>query len=472
MRSGRQRFIAGRYLMKGLVSGLIIAAFGFLLMAFSYFNYQHDPGSGPWKDAVMYLGKGQPGSEAGEFEYVTRPVRLLRIPSRAESFVPLASSFSPEVERSYRVCFQEKVFLYSGLAADFTSEMLESGRLPSPGANEAVAGFNAGNQSKVTVLGRTFKVVGRFKSNIRLFVDSYLIDDDGTLRELFKPDDKAVRNAYILRLARNQLNDGQVRERLAKAFPKKDFSLYHPQIRAQPGSFYIYIAGMALLFFGGFTVLFKLYCLLAEKLGNKWLRLPLAEVHKYRHLFIALHVICFGTVILLMLVAYLLPELQFSLLAGVKSQVAGGSGPLGVAGKAYMSKNIPLAAVTTVVINFFIGSLAVITLPSLILPGVGILVLGVRSLLWGLLLAPSFVSLSGAMLPHSLTLLLEGEAYVVAGFFALLVPVYLFRKVEGPNLVNRYGRALMMNLRGNLLVAIILVIAAIYEAIEVILMME
>lgn len=173
-----------------------------------------------------------------------------------------------------------------------------------------------------------------------------------------------------------------------------------------------------------------------------------------------------------MLVAYQLPELQFSLLAGVKSQVAGGSGPLGVAGKAYMSKNIPLAAVTTVVINFFIGSLAVITLPSLVLPGVGILVLGFRSLLWGLLLSPSFINLSGMMLPHSLTLLLEGEAYIVAGFFALLVPVYLLRKTEGPGLVNRYGRALLMNVKGNLLVAIILAVAAIYEAIEVIMAMK
>ena len=281
-----------------------------------------------------------------------------------------------------------------------------------------------------------------------------------------------MQNAYILRLTKSKLHDPQVREHLAELFPKKDFSLYYPQIRTRPGAFYIYIAGMALLLLGGFSALFKLYYLLAEKLVNKWLRPPLAEIRKYRRLFIALHFICFGTVILLMLVAYQLPELQSALSAGTKFELEEGSGHLNVAYKAYMSKNIPFAAVTTFVINFFIGSLAFITLPSLILPGVGILVLGFRSLLWGLLMAPSFVSLSGAMLPHSLTLLLEGEAYVVAGFFALLVPVYIFRKAEGPGLVNRYGRALMMNVRGNLLVAIILVIAAIYEAIEVILQME
>jgi uncharacterized membrane protein SpoIIM required for sporulation len=89
--------------------------------------------------------------------------------------------------------------------------------------------------------------------------------------------------------------------------------------------------------------------------------------------------------------------------------------------------------------------------------------------MWGLLLAPTFDALSGAMLPHSLTILLEGEAYIIAAFFGLLILVYLFRKAEGPNILRRYGKALLMNLRGNLLVAIVLAIAAIYEAIEVIL---
>jgi len=172
-----------------------------------------------------------------------------------------------------------------------------------------------------------------------------------------------------------------------------------------------------------------------------------------------------------MFIAYSLPELQVCLLSGIKSQVAGGSGPLGVAGKAYMSKSIPLAAVTTFAINFLLGSLAFITIPSAIVPGAGVLLAAFRAAMWGLLLAPSFDSLSGAMLPHSFTLLLEGEAYVLAAFFGLLILVYLFRKAEGPGPARRYGRALLLNIKGNLLVAIVLAIAAIYEAIEVILAM-
>lgn len=284
---------------------------------------------------------------------------------------------------------------------------------------------------------------------------------------MFDPDDEAVQNAYILRLPREQLTDAQMRERLKKAFPKSQFVAHAPSIRTEPGPFYLYVAGMSLLFLGGCLLLFKLYCFLADRLGNKWLRLPLAEIRKYKHLFLTLHLIYFGTVVLFMLVAYHLPELQVCLLAGIGGAMDS-PGPLAVAVKAYMSKNILWAAVITFAINFPLGSLACITLPSVIVPGAGVLVAGWRAVLWGLLLAPTFVELSGAMLPHSFTLLLEGEAYVIATFFGLLILVYLFRKAEGPSVGRRYGKALLMNVRGNLWVAIVLVVAAIYEAVEVI----
>lgn len=458
--------------MKGFLSWLITAAVGFGFMAISYFNYQYESGSNTWKDAFMYIGEGQPQSEAEGIEYIARPVRLLPMSRRAEDFRHIARGFGPNVEKSYRISFQEKVVLYSDLAADFTNQMLEWGRLPSLGADEAVAGFEATNKDELTIEGRTFEIVGQFNRQVRLFADSYLIGDDGTAGGLFKTTDQATQHAYILRLPGNLLRDSQTQEHLATAFPKSDFVTYQPMIRTQPGAFCLYFAGLALLFLGGCMVLYKLYCLLADRLGNKWLRTPLAEIRRYRHLFIAMHGIYFGVVLLFMLVAYCLPELQFCLLSAIKSQVTDGSGPLGVAGKAYLSGSIPLAAVTTFAINFFLGSLVCITIPSVIVPGAGVLLCALRAAMWGLLLAPSVDILAGMMLPHSLTLLLEGEAYVVAAFFGLLVLVYLFRRAEGPGIARRYGRALLLNLKGNFLVATVLIIAAIYEAIEVIMAMR
>jgi hypothetical protein len=458
--------------MKRLLVWLITAAVGFGFMAFSYFNYQYESGSNPWQDAFMYIGKGRVQSETEAIEYTTSPIRLLPMSHRVEDLMPIAHGLDRNVEKAYRVSFQEKVVLYSGLAADFTDKMLERGRLPSPHADEVVAGFEAADKNELTIDGRTFKVVGRFDRQVRLFANSYLVADDATAGGLFNANDEAVQQAFILRMPKKLLRDSQTRERLAKVFPESDFVAYHPMIRTPPGAFCLYFIGLVLLFLGGSLALYKLYRLLADRPGSKWLHAPLVAIRQYGYLLVAVDGIYFGTALLFMLVAYCLPELQFCLLSAVKSQVANGSGPLGVAGQAYMSKSIPLAAAITFVVNFLIGSFAVITLPSIILPGVGVLVAAFRAMLWGLLLAPTFDVLSRAMLPHSLTLLLEGEAYVIAAFFGLLVPIFLFSRTEGPSVGHRYGKALLLNLKGNFLVISVLVIAAIYEAIEVIVAMS
>ena len=96
------------------------------------------------------------------------------------------------------------------------------------------------------------------------------------------------------------------------------------------------------------------------------------------------------------------------------------------------------------------------------------------------------------MLPHTGTLLLEGGGYILATFFAILIPVYLFGPGEPAAKPARSvdetastewsisrpdrqsgsdsARRLLLNLKGNLLVAMVLAVAACYEAVEVILM--
>jgi hypothetical protein len=95
-----------------------------------------------------------------------------------------------------------------------------------------------------------------------------------------------------------------------------------------------------------------------------------------------------------------------------------------------------------------------------------------RAALWGIMMAPTSMALAGAIRFHSVTLLLEGEGYILAAFFALLMPIYLFNPAEGNKLRARYGHALMMNVKGNIIVFIMLAVAASYEAIEVILQMR
>jgi hypothetical protein len=241
--------------------------------------------------------------------------------------------------------------------------------------------------------------------------------------------------------------------------------------RVAPGPFCLYLGGMALLLGGGSALLMRLYGSLLAGRAAWSFGSPLVAMCRHRRLLCALHLAYFGALILFAAVAYAAPEVQHELLRALGREIQSGRGPLGVAAKAYLSRNVVLAALVTLAVNFLLGSLLSITLPSIVLPGAGLLIALLRTVIWGLVLSPSSVAVSRAMLPHSFTVLLEGEAYILASFFAVLVPVYLFRRGEGLTASRRYGRALLLNLKGNLPVLIVLSVAAAYEAVEVIWMM-
>ena len=217
---------------------------------------------------------------------------------------------------------------------------------------------------------------------------------------------------------------------------------------------------------------------------------PLQELAHRPRLLWGVHLIYFGLFVVAAVAIYQLPALNTVLMAAVQGELSSkGNGVLAVAGRAYGSGSMIYAAVVTLIVNFFLGSLAMITLPSMIIPGVGALLAAFRATFWGLLLGPSQVTLAYLMRAHSGTLLLEGEGYILAAFFALLIPIYLFgssaplQQAAVADLLelepaaseeqasitwSRFKHAVVLNLKANVLVAIVLVVAACYEAFEVI----
>jgi hypothetical protein len=123
-------------------------------------------------------------------------------------------------------------------------------------------------------------------------------------------------------------------------------------------------------------------------------------------------------------------------------------------------------------INFLLGTVLFLTLPSFVVPGSGTLLAGFRAVTWGLLLAPATLLQAFTMLPHSGTLLLEGEGYILAAFFGLIFALSFFGPNSDSSVLSRYKRGVVLNLKGSLLVALVLAVAAIYEATEVILMLK
>lgn len=449
------------------VAWLLMLLGGFGLMFFSYRRYHRVERPTRWNQAVMCVAEDVPPEEPGRLG--GWPAVAWFLPLRLESETICRALFKgrPDFGRSFLRNHQEKVILFPDFREAFEEEMLASGRLPSPGHREVVAGHETVHRGQVTVADQAFRVVGVFRREQWPFSRAYLLPDHAAHRTLFDLAREPVKRVYVFTRAEWKDLGDQGKD----LFPKDRFTRVAGALRAERGAYYAYLLGMALVLFGGSALLISGFVYWSRRAQGRWIGQPLAEIRRRKGLFCSLHLIYFGLCLVCMLLIYEFPDVQDALVMVLRGEIEEGSGPLAVAGRAYGSGNIALAAIVTLAINFILGSFAVITLPSVVLPGIGVLVALWRALLWGLLLAPMSLWASRAMVAHSGTLLLEGEAYILASFFALLIPLYLFDRQAGPTVGSRYGRALLINLKGNLLVLVVLAVAASYEAVEVILQM-
>ncbi len=215
-----------------------------------------------------------------------------------------------------------------------------------------------------------------------------------------------------------------------------------------------------------------------NKSAERWIQMNLGRV---RHVFnmallqvkenfleyVLLNVLYYGLVASFMIYSFAFPEAQRGLLGSVRAGLPA-TYPRLV--EAYSSGNFPLAAALTFLVNLFLGSFVGITLISLVIPFGGILMGCVRAVLWGILLAPASPELAWVMIPHSLTLILEGQGYILAMFAAYLQ----WKGVIWPKSVGQEKRlrAYLTGMKKTayiyILVTLVLAVSAIYEAFEVI----
>jgi hypothetical protein len=199
----------------------------------------------------------------------------------------------------------------------------------------------------------------------------------------------------------------------------------------------------------------------------KLLKDALQILRDHRRPYLAVNLIYYGLVVMGTIVVWLNPQLQTSLSTMVQEGFE--TGLPGVV-EAYRGGHFLSAVAQTFTINFFMGSLMVITLPACFFPPAGILVGFLRAFLWGLVLAPTTPQFGLVMIPHGITLLLEGQAYILAVFAACRLGQLLLWP-ESIGLTSRW-RAYLAGLREtaliNILVAIVLLVSALWEAFEVI----
>ncbi|MCD1294818.1 hypothetical protein CUJ83_07375 [Methanocella sp. CWC-04] len=186
-------------------------------------------------------------------------------------------------------------------------------------------------------------------------------------------------------------------------------------------------------------------------------------------LLLAVNIFYFGLVIIGALIALSSPDLQLMLLTQTGESFS--EGPLSAVGEAYQSGDVLRAAGVTLITNFFLGTLAVITIPSLIFPIWAPIMGAIRALMWGIML---IIPVEGVLplknlIPHYLTILLEGEAYVVAIFACVRqIKALVWPKDFGEeSRLKAYLISILDNAKLLVVVILLLTIAALYEAWEV-----
>ncbi|MDG3007523.1 hypothetical protein [Paludisphaera mucosa] len=469
----------------------IVAAAGFGLMATTHQRRMATDPAAPWAAALMVIGEAEPPDAPEGVSALKARVVLLPLAEQSGSLVKAIAGGDPKNASRLATVIRPKLIELPPEEVAGLAPWLRSGRTPEPGGDEVLAGAGA-EGADLHVAGRTLKVVGSLRPDVALFAGSYLVPASPKLDEVFQAGGKEVETAAaaLIRFGDGRAGALTVGERIAEVYPTDRFQLLTPRIRPDADAFHLYLAGQALFLLGGSGLLIGLYRRLAARAALPILADPLREIAGRPGLIWGVHLVYFGLYVAGSLAAYAAPDLNTLLMSNVTAAVGGGGrGPLAAAGRAYRSGNIPYAALVTFAVNFPLGSLTMITLPSLIVPGSGALLSMFRATLWGLLLGPTEAIMAGRMIPHSGTLLLEGEGYILATFFALLVPIYLFGR--GPIRVKpadpdaetlaepepptpregfgrRFVRAVVVNFQGNVLVAIVLIVAACYEAAEVI----
>jgi len=190
----------------------------------------------------------------------------------------------------------------------------------------------------------------------------------------------------------------------------------------------------------------------------------LAPLVEHWRAYLAMNAGFYGLVFLGMLAAWRNPSLQVRLVDSVRA--ASQQGFLSAVADAYRQHHVFWAIILTFLINLVIGSVLQLHVPSMIVPFLGLLFAGLRAACWGVLFSPLTRFYGREIIPHYLTLLVEGQAYVLA-----MVAVYVQARWVIPGAQPRmhaYFDGLRISVRIYKLVTIVLLVAAIYEAYEVI----
>lgn len=410
----------------------------------------------PWSDSLLILGEESPVDDA-------IPVRLRKVPEDNYTQNPIVRQLRamPEsrealAELGLEEPKRERIALLSA-PPERWEDLLESGRLPRRGEPEVLAGELARLDS-FALDGRTFRVVGRIRREVSPFIFSFVLPDDPAMRPYFEEAEKGwlVSADTVERIGRLAPDDPEWEGvQIVGGFARIPAFLTLGAI-----------AGLAIASLGGAILLARLLRRF-ERSVPLFIRPVFAEVGFRPGLYWGLHAVSYGAWFVCMLLALAFPLANLLLVQVVQNVFV--SGELEYVGRAYASGNVLVAALATFKQNFFTATLLTGILPSLIFPFWEVFKNFLSFSILGFAMSPIWADRIPGYTYHSITVVMELEAYILAAFIISAWPLRIldaFRSGE----VRHIGWGLTVVASGTVLVALILFAAALYEATTLILL--
>ena len=430
-----------------LVAGILLLTGMILVSSAAFFDAQE--ANRPWAAAVLVLGA--PKSVVSEDSV---PVAAQRIPQAETEFVAALRGSEDgrklmdalELDKGpHFLAFQER---WSEVA-----ELLATGRMPEPGAHEVLAGYLAPS-TPFEFGGKTFTVSGRLRASVGSLGYAYLA-----------PNTESVRQALLAQGTSRQgwiMPEG-LKTETAKglaAIEKDKLELVASPGRSSERAIWLCLVGLVFVAIGGSGA----YLHVLRWLSTCWhgaVAAPLLQAMA-RHMkpLIWVHVLLYGAFFLFMALGAANPLFQSRVIGFVQHQFS--EGGLSYVGDAYAEGSILKATAATFFQNYFVATIATTLTPSLFIPFAGVIKNLVTFAFAGFAMAPVWLDSAPRMSYHSLTMVLEFEAYIVATFAAAAWPFLLFRGKAGKGLQILAGAVLVGGA--------MLLFAALYEASTLILL--
>jgi hypothetical protein len=433
----------------------------------------------PWGNAVVVLN-GEAASEDA-IPVVARQVPTDNYPESELGALLKSNPETKELVESMKLDQGERL-LKIDLPPTAFQPLLRSGRVPRPGAPEVLAGDLTQLESFV-LYGETFTVVGHLARPVPLAVGAYVLPHDLKFEPYFS--DPAVERgslyiegAEVLRQHFEGADDMAARMALAQ-------HVFGGRSRTQPVYAWLVYAALVIVAVGGMG-LAAWWCRFRAYSGGLFGPLYRA-CHDQPNFFFLIHAGLYGVLFVAMARGMAHPVLHLHLGSLVEGMFAEGS--LSYIGEAYASGNIPQAAAATWWNNYVVQTVGLTFFASFGMWYAGMLPwLPSALLLWplpiglfktvlsfalvGVVMAPAYSGIAGSYSFHSITMVLELEAYILACFVILAWPLNLLRAFAAPGRDWRPALAASMRLLGSgiLFTGALLAVAGLYEAATLILL--